>query len=224
VTTVIVEKEVRDPAGLLASLRLGEEGYRVLNVGVDSRRTYVYLEPGEERDPSPRVHAWRDPAGIRLGITNRVAPDGVLEALSGGADVFRIEVDKVDPDTGEGLPGDEDLRVRVRGPRGVSVERVRLSNGRAAITIGPCDRPGPVRVLAWDPKLKLGRASIDLRFVSEFTPDDPVPPEEPQASHEEPQPLNPEETGAEPGAPESEAPLKESFWTRLLRKFGGTPS
>ena len=221
--TVIVEKEVRDPAGLLASIRASDSGYRVLNVGVDARRTYVYLEPGEERDPAPLVHAWRDPAVIRLGITNRVAPDGVLEALSNGADLFRIEIDKVDPDTGEGLPGEEDLRIRIRGPRGVSIERLRLANGRATVPIGPCDRPGPVQVLAWDPRLKLGRAGINLRFVPEFTPDPPPPEEEAPLADPGQDGMDPEAGVREP-EPQSEGPLKESFWTRLLKKFGGTPT
>lgn len=53
---MLVNHKVDDLLGLLVALRRAD--FKVRNVGSDSRGTYVYLEPEEEKDPAPIVEAW----------------------------------------------------------------------------------------------------------------------------------------------------------------------
>lgn len=54
--TVLVEQKVGDLWGLFMDLR--RAAFKVRNVGADSRGTYVYLEPDEDKDPSMIVESW----------------------------------------------------------------------------------------------------------------------------------------------------------------------
>lgn len=54
--TVQVDSKVEDLWGLYADLR--RASFLVKNVGSDERGTYVYLDPSEEKDPTPIVEAW----------------------------------------------------------------------------------------------------------------------------------------------------------------------
>lgn len=54
--TVLVEHKIEDLWGLFMDLRRAD--FKVRNVAADPRGTYVYLEPDEEKDPSPVVEAW----------------------------------------------------------------------------------------------------------------------------------------------------------------------
>lgn len=54
--TILVEQKVSDLWGLFMDLRRAD--FKVRNVAGDSRGTYVYLEPDEDKDPAPIVEAW----------------------------------------------------------------------------------------------------------------------------------------------------------------------
>lgn len=47
---------VRDLAGLLFDLQKAD--YSVRNVGASAEKTYVYLDPSEDKDPAPMVVEW----------------------------------------------------------------------------------------------------------------------------------------------------------------------
>jgi hypothetical protein len=55
--TMTIPGCVADLGGLLADLR--KNGFAVSNVGSDAKSTYIYLEEGEEKDPSPIVETWK---------------------------------------------------------------------------------------------------------------------------------------------------------------------
>lgn len=54
--TILVESKVQDLWGLFMDLRRAD--FKVRNVGMDVRGTYVHLELDEEKDPTPIVEAW----------------------------------------------------------------------------------------------------------------------------------------------------------------------
>lgn len=64
--TVLVESKVKDLWGLFMDLRRAD--FKVRNVGMDPRGTYVHLELDEEKDPTPIVEAWvgKEPAKSSL--------------------------------------------------------------------------------------------------------------------------------------------------------------
>lgn len=54
--TVLVNSKVQDLWGLFMDLRRAD--FKVRNVGMDVRGTYVHLELDEDKDPTPIVEAW----------------------------------------------------------------------------------------------------------------------------------------------------------------------
>jgi hypothetical protein len=64
--TVLVNSKVQDLWGLFMDLRRAD--FKVRNVGMDVRGTYVHLELNEEKDPTPIVEAWvgKEPAKSSL--------------------------------------------------------------------------------------------------------------------------------------------------------------
>jgi hypothetical protein len=54
--TILVNSKVQDLWGLFMDLRRAD--FKVRNVGMDPRGTYIHLELDEEKDPTPIVEAW----------------------------------------------------------------------------------------------------------------------------------------------------------------------
>jgi|SRR6185295_3832376 hypothetical protein len=80
--------KVKDLGGLYIDLRKRE--FAVKNVGMDGRGTYIYLDEGEEKDPTGVVQEWVDkpvPPATRKEVRRRKeeldkipAPQGSLRA------------------------------------------------------------------------------------------------------------------------------------------------
>lgn len=228
--SVIVEKPVHDMNRLLEALRSSDPPFSVIAIGVDERRTYVYLNDKEEKDPTPVVQAWKDEAYLRLTTSQEVAPDGIPEALTGAIERFAILIEKVSHETQEVLPGDEEMQIRIKTPEGSSCEKKRLVKGKLSLSIGPSKTQGDVQVSAIDRKIRLGSAELKARFVDLRTP--PAPPEiaPPEVNEvqelEEDAGFNEVEAAIQadlgvvlPSTPPAPPQAPVSFWTKLFSKW-----
>lgn len=173
--SIVVQKPVRDMQRLLEALRKSDPPFSVVTIGLDERRTYVYLDDKEDKDPTPLVEAWKDEAYLRVVTPGDAAPDGIHEALAGTSEKFDVSIEKVSHETGEVLPGDEELQVTVKSPEGSSCRKERLVKGRLSLGIGPCRMPGAVQVSAVDRSIRLGSVHLAARFVETRMPPLPVP-------------------------------------------------
>lgn len=162
--TISIEKGVRDVTGLLQTLRKHEPPFQALNVGTAAGRTYVYLDDGEAKDPSPIVNEWVDPAELRVEAGGPDS-DGVPVAWADGEDVHRITIRKVrSDDPSITVPGNELVYVLTSEMVHVSDHRPSLAGGRAEITIGPSTGPAELDVVVIDPTNKLGKGTLRIRF------------------------------------------------------------
>lgn len=170
--TISIEKGVRDVTGLLQTLRRHDPPFLALNVGTAAGRTYVYLDDGEAKDPSPIVSEWIDPAELRLEASKFDA-DGVPVAWADGEDVHRITIRKVrSDDPSITVPGNELIYVLTSEMVHVSEYRPSLSGGRAEVVIGPSTGPAELDMVVVDPTNKLGKGTLRLRFGPK--PQEPV--------------------------------------------------
>lgn len=96
--TVLVEAHVEDLCGLYIDLR--KASFLVKNVATDRRGTYVYLDPSEEKDPSPIVENWKGKAAPKPSLLLR--------------DIRIKEIEKVE--------ADEKKRVKIENVSPVAVE------------------------------------------------------------------------------------------------------
>lgn len=161
--TVVVEKPIRDVDGLLTSIRNQDPEFGVVSVGTDARRTYIYLEDDEERDPTPFVSSWEDIPELRIASMNRIGLDKVPQADADGEEVHTVLIQKVSV-SGELVEGSEKLHLIA--PKGipVSLNRPRLKEGTVTVTVGPAKRVGQFRVEVRDSKNALVPARVDLGF------------------------------------------------------------
>lgn len=196
--TLVVEKPVRDVEGLWGAIRAADPDLGILSVGADARRTYLYIEDTEPRDPSAHVWEWTDLPELRLLAQEPPGADGVAETAADGEACHTVLVEKVAVEGGV-LPGDEKL-VLVN-PENVSVtpRSLALVDGRATVLFGPSKETGEFTVEVRDAAGRLRPARVRLRFVRRR----PLPPA----------PAQPAEEGPVVGTGLS----KESAWNKIRR-------
>lgn len=217
--TVVIEKPVRHLMGLIERLQAHEPKLRLVNVGVDKQRTYVYLADDEMQDPTQIVADWTDPAEIRLVPMNEEGPDGTPEAKAGGDEAHVVLIEKIDSLTGQVTKGSEELTVLYHGVAAGSM-RVTLENGVASVQIGPVNTPGDIFLHVSDHGAELGQAEVRLRFVGEQPPP-PPPPQEPQPESAVPvssEMLVPEASDpiGSGGADQAPELPKKKWWSRIF--------
>jgi len=163
--TVIVEKAVRDVDGILDALKKSDPPFAAVSVGADRRRTYIFLEDLESKDPSGLVMGWSDKPELRLTSTAPVGTLGIPEVVANDVDVHTLLIQKTTPG-GDVLPGEDRIVLRTRHRVNISSMRVKLSEGMAMVKVGPSSAPGEAVVEVMDSEGVMTNASILLRFVS----------------------------------------------------------
>lgn len=171
--SITIEKPVRDVNGLMKLLQAQDPPFAVLSVGADARRTYLYLDDDEERDPTPLAQEWRDVPELQISCPSPVGHLGAMEVFANGSDVHVLTIKKSTP-SGDLLPGNERLSVLSRGPVTLSDAKPRLSEGVVTVEVGPCDKPLETLITVTDPAGRIARASVILRFTRR----NPEPPAE----------------------------------------------
>src|SRR3990170_2619222 len=111
--SIVIEKPIRDVDGVLNLLKAQDPPFAIMSVGTDPKRTYIYLDDDEARDPSPFIRDWQDAPELRVSAAGAPGLLGVVDVPSNGSDVHTILIEKVTP-AGEIVPGNEKLLVSSR--------------------------------------------------------------------------------------------------------------
>lgn len=201
---IVIERPTRDVNGLMRLLQAQDPPFAVMSVGADSRRTYLYLDDDETRDPAPIVQEWKDAPELQVSVAGTPGHLGVVEVAANGIDVHVLTIRKTTP-TGEVIPGNERINVSTRSAVKISDARPRLVDGVTVVEVGPYERPGEARIDVTDSSGKMSGASVTLRFTRKK----PEPPPEPVV----------EESPVDPEAVEmtSDPEAQGGIWSTLKR-------
>jgi hypothetical protein len=137
--------------------------------GVVSRQTpptvFVYLQDAEMKDPTAIVNAYQNPA--KLEVTSNKSPGvgGVPEAQANGSDIHTLTIKKINRETGQVMPGSEQVQIIPSQLVAVSPSKPNLNAGQATAAVGPTNMVGEIIVKVCDPAGALVGGSLRLRFA-----------------------------------------------------------
>jgi hypothetical protein len=126
--------------------------------------TTVYVNDGTP-NPTAFVTAYTDPGKIALSSNKPVGSSGFPECPADGATTQTITIKKVDPASGQVMPGSETVKALPNQFISVVPVQIQFSNGQAQIAIGPSSVPGVVAITVRDAAGVLSPATITLAFV-----------------------------------------------------------
>lgn len=162
--TIVVDKPVRDVDGVFGVMKKSDPPFLVLSVGSDPRKTYVYLDESEEKDPTGIVLEWKDDPELRVKSTAPTGALGVPEVPADGVAVHDLLIQKVTP-AGEVVLGDERVVVSTPHMVNISVLRPRLVDGMATVQVGPSKMAGEAIIDVTDPDLGMKSSKLLIRFT-----------------------------------------------------------
>jgi hypothetical protein len=173
--TITVDKPVRDVDGVFRALKNADPPFVALSVGADQKKTYVYLDEGEEKDPTEIVLGWQDAPEIRVKSTAPLGSLGIPEVQADGLEVHDLLIRKTTP-SGEVVPGDERVLISTPHMVNISMLRPRLNEGMATVQIGPSKIHGEALVEVSDPDGVMKSSKLIVRFLlPKAKPPEPVP-------------------------------------------------
>lgn len=161
--TIIVDKPVRDVNGVFSALKNADPPFVALSVGSDTRKTYVYLDESEEKDPTDIVFGWQDTPELRVKST-AASGLGAPEVPADEVSVHDLLIQKVTP-AGEVVLGDERLLVTSPNPVHISTPRPRLADGMVVVQIGPSKLVGEALIDVSDPDGVMKSSKLIVRFT-----------------------------------------------------------
>lgn len=163
--TIVVDKPTRDVDGVFGALKKADPPFFVLSVGADPKKTYVYLDEAEDRDPTEIVLGWKDVPELWVKSTAPLGTLGVPEVQADGVEVHDLLIRKVNP-SGEVLPGDERVLVSTPHMVNISMLRPRLSEGMTMVQIGPSKMAGEAVIDVSDPDHGMKGSKLIVRFTT----------------------------------------------------------
>jgi len=162
--TVVIDKPVRDVDGVFGALKRADPPFVALSVGSDTRKTYVYLDESEEKDPTDIVLGWKDAPELRVKSTAISGPLGIPEVPADEVSVHDLLIQKVTP-SGEVVFGDDRVLVTSPHPVNISTSRPRLVDGMTMVQIGPSKLVGEALIDVSDPGGVMKGSKLVIRFT-----------------------------------------------------------
>ena len=162
--TIVIEKPVRDVDGVFGALKNSDPPFIALSVGSDQRKTYVYLDESEEKDPTDIVLGWKDTPELRVKSTTPSGPLGVPEVPADEVSVHDLLIQKVTP-AGEVVLGDDRVLVTSPHPVSISAPRPRLVDGMVVVQVGPSKLVGEALIDVSDPNGVMKGSKLIVRFT-----------------------------------------------------------
>jgi hypothetical protein len=162
--TIVVDKPVRDVDGVFGALKKADPPFVALSVGSDRRKTYVYLDESEEKDPTDIVLGWQDTPELRVKSTAASGSLGAPEVPADEVSVHDLLIQKVTP-AGDVVLGDDKILVTSPHPVNISTSRPRLVDGMVVVQVGPSKLVGEALIDVSDPNGVMKGSKLVIRFT-----------------------------------------------------------